>query len=330
MAADLTPRRLAGFSLFLLLAAVVWFGRPGPPIEVTIPPGLSGKQTARLLEEKGVVRLAIVFRLAAKITGADRKLKPGTYRLHEGMAVRSVLKALTEGLNNDVKVVIPEGFSVKQIGDRLQAAGVCKAQDFVLHAAQNRFEGYLFPTTYQFTPETSAEKVVVRMRQEFTKQITPLYENARPKPELTLHQVLTLASIVEREAVLAREKPVIAAVYFNRMKKRMRLEADPTVQYALGYWKKGLTLKDLQDPSPYNTYTHYGLPPGPICNPGVEAVKGVLAPAQSEAIFFVADNTGGHVFTNTAAEHLKAKQAFKSKRRVINREIRRQERESKK
>jgi UPF0755 protein len=319
---------LAGLAALATAAAalgLLWFGYPGEPVEVAVPPGLSASQTASLLEAHGVLRLGIVFRAAAKLSGMDRKLKPGSYRLRRGMSVGAVLNALSEGINTDVKVVIPEGFSARQIAERLEVLGICKGAEFLRYVEANRLEGYLFPTTYHFTPACGAEKAARRLQAEFQRQIFPLYA-AAVQPRHTLHQVLTLASIIQREAVLPEEMPMIAAVYYNRMRLRMRLEADPTVQYALGYWKKGLTLKDLQNPSPYNTYNHYGLPPGPICNPGVEAVKAALNPARTQALFFVADTTGGHVFSSSIEEHLKAKQDFKRKQRVINRQVREMER----
>lgn len=311
------------------VAAVVWFGHPGDPIEVVIPPGLSAAQTSALLEERGVVRVGFVFRVAAKVSGLDRKLKPGTYPMRQGMSVSAALSVLAAGRNMDVKVAIPEGFSAKQIAERLEAAGVCSAAEFSAYVETQKLEGYLFPTTYFFAPSSGAEKVARRMRSEFDRQIMPLLEAPGPKPKLTPHQILTVASIVQREAVFPQEMPMIAAVYYNRMRKRMRLEADPTVQYALGYWKKRLVFKDLEHPSPYNTYAHFGLPPGPICSPGVEAVKAALAPATTEAVFFVADTTGGHVFSATMEEHLKAKQDFKRKQGAINRGIRELERREK-
>jgi UPF0755 protein len=166
------------------------------------------------------------------------------------------------------------------------------------------------------------------MRQEFARRIEAEFVRTEPKPKMTLHQALTLASIVEREAVLKSEQPMVAAVYLNRMRLRMRLEADPTVQYGLGYWKKGLTTEDLRNPSEYNTYMHYGLPPGPICNPGLEAFRAALHPAVTEAIYFVADHEGGHVFSVTHDEHLKAKQSFKRALREEKRRLRAEGRSS--
>jgi len=170
-------------------------------------------------------------------------------------------------------------------------------------------EGKLFPSTYLFADNTPAQKVIDEMLREYKKNIGPLLKKYRT--DLTERQVLTLASIVEREAVVHDERPKIAAVYLNRFRMGKRLEADPTVQYALGfalkenrYWKKGLTYKDLKINSPYNTYRNAGLPPGPICNPGAKSVEAVLNPQPNfNALYFVADNTGRHAFSHTFHEH---------------------------
>jgi UPF0755 protein len=300
--------------LALLLAAAVlgagWLFWPGEQVEVTIPAGQSARQTAAALREKGVVRSALLFRVAARVYGLGRRLKPGTYRLRRRMLPGSLLAALASGPGG-VKVVIPEGWNARQIAERLESLGLCPSADFLRLAANDRLEGYLFPTTYFFEPGIDAARAAQRMHVEFDRRVAEEFAHAEPKPKLTLHQALTLASIVEREAVLPSEQPMVAAVYLNRMHIRMRLQADPTVQYALGYWKKGLTSQDLQNPSPYNTYVNYGLPPGPICNPGLGAFRAVLHPASTDALFFVADLTGGHKFFVSQEDHLKAKQAYK-------------------
>ncbi|MDE2237706.1 MAG: endolytic transglycosylase MltG, partial [Elusimicrobia bacterium] len=224
-------------------------------------------------------------------------------------------------------IVIPEGFASWQIAERLGATGVCDAELFKTYVRANRLEGYLFPTTYFFDPNTPAEKVAQRMRAEFDRRVPPEYQAAQPKPRLTLPQAMTLAAIVEREAVLPQERPMIAAVYLNRMRIGMRLEADPTVQYSLGFWKKGLTLSDLKDDDPYNTYIHYGLPPGPICSFGLDSFRAVLRPAQTNAIYFVADSTGGHIFSATLEEHLKAKRSYKRGLRALKAKLKREQEE---
>lgn len=308
------PVLLACAAVALLGAA--WLLRPGPAVELVLSPGQTVRETAAQLSEKGVVPSARLFRLAAALTGCDRRLKPGSYKLRRNMWLPSLLRQLTLGGNAGLRVVIPEGFDVRQIAERLEAQGVCGADEFRRYAEAQRLEGYLFPTTYFFDPQTPAAKVAARMREEFERQVVPLYDQTRPKPQLSLLQTLTLASIVEREAVLSRERPMIAAVYLNRLRLRMRLQADPTVQYAVGYWKKGLTKSDLQNPSPYNTYVHYGLPPGPICSPGLDSVRAALNPAQTDALYFVADNTGAHAFSTTLEQHTRAERTFKHELRV--------------
>lgn len=294
-----------------------------------IPPGSTAAQTAELLRDKGVLRSPFVFRVWAKMKRLDRDLKPGLYRFHRPSSVFEVLRKLSEGRTVGVRVAVPEGFATWQIAERLEAAGICKAEEFLAYARDNRLEGYLFPTTYFFEPGTKVEKIAAKFKEEFAAQIEAAYNAQNPKPRFTLHQLVTLASIVEREAALARERATIAAVYLNRMRKRMRLEADPTVQYALGRWKKGLTLADLKHPSPYNTYMHYGLPPGPICSPGLESFKAAMNPAATDAIYFVADHTGGHFFTASHDEFLKAKASYKKELKNIKRRLREEERQKK-
>jgi UPF0755 protein len=301
-------------------------GGAGEAVDVEIPQGLTAAETGETLQDKGVIGSGLLFHLTAAYTGYDRKLKPGKYRMSRGTPILEALKVLKTGSNTEARVVIPEGFSARQIAERLEAAGVCEAKAFEALVAEQKLEGYLFPSTYQFELKSPPEKAAARMRQEFTRQVEPAFAAAKDRPTLTLHQVVTLASIVQREAVLSAERPMIAAVYLNRMRKRMMLEADPTVQYALGHWKKGLTLADLKHPSPYNTYNHFGLPPGPICSPGLESILGVLQPARTEAIFFVADTRGGHTFTNTIEEHLKAKGQFKRDLRAQKERLRLQQR----
>lgn len=287
-----------------------------------MPAGLSASETAALLRREGVIRSPFLFRAWAKAIGADRRLKPGAYRLNRNMSFLEAVSRLEAGSDEGVKVLIPEGFCVRQIAERLEANGVCRAIDFRRHAQGLRLEGYLFPTTYFFEPAEGAAKAASRMRLEFKRRVEAAFEAFQPRPRLTLHQLVTLASIIEREAVLSGEKPMIAAVYLNRMEKRMRLEADPTVQYALGNWKKGLTSEDLRVPSAYNTYVHYGLPPGPICSPGLDSFLAAMNPAQTKALYFVADNAGGHVFSETHDEHLKAKRSFKRGLRAIKERLR--------
>jgi UPF0755 protein len=314
---------LAG--LVLLLAALLFVYRPGEAVRVEIPEGLTARQTAVLLGEKGVVASVPFFRLLLKVGRYDRRLKPGAYslRVHEWSLV--VVRKLAMGLNEDVKVVIPEGFRASQIAERLAADGIADAAEFEAYAAKEKLEGRLFPSTYFFPPGYGAERAAVRMKEAFDRELAPLYARADPKPELGLEDALTLASIVEREAVLPQERPIIAALYLNRLHRRMPLQADPTVQYALGFWKKGLTKADLKVRSPYNTYLRQGLPPGPICSPGVGSFEAVLKPVHTQALYMMADARGGHNFSETNEEHNEARRAYRHELRVLREQERRRE-----
>ncbi len=305
-------RALAAGAALAAAAAFAWAMIPGGRVAVEIPPGLSARQTAELLGRRRVVVSVTAFRLILKAGGLDRRLKPGFYSLRVHQWPFSLARKLALGETDDVKVVIPEGWRAEQVAERLAAAGVADAGEFKALAAARRLEGRLFPATYRFPPGFGAERAAARMTAEFDRQAAAAYAAALPRPKLTLDQALILASIVEREAMRADERPMIAAVYLNRLKRRMPLQADPTVQYALGYWKKDLTRADLKTPSSYNTYLHGGLPPGPICSPGLDSIMAALSPAASDALYFVADAAGGHVFSATNEEQNRARAAYKN------------------
>ncbi len=314
---------LAAAAALGLALVGAWAVKPGAPMRVDVPEGLGARQTAELLGAKGAVQSVFVFRVLLKITGFDRHLKPGTYTLRRHEWPTVVARKLTLGLTDDLKITIPEGFMASQIAERLEKAGIVDAGEFMAAVKKRGLEGRLFPSTYHFPPGYGADRTIAMMQAEFDREIGAAYTAASPKPELSLEQALALASIVEREAVLKQERPVIAAVYLNRLVKKMRLQADPTVQYALGtgQWKKGLTRADLQLESPYNTYVHFGLPPGPICSPGLESFKAVLTPAKTAALYFVADTTGGHMFSETNEEHSKARMLYKKELRKIKEKL---------
>jgi UPF0755 protein len=313
-------------ALAVVVALVVgaFMLRPGTPRRIEIPEGLSARQTVELLSANRIVVSAFFFRLFLKLTRFDRHLKPGTYtlRVHEWPTV--VVRKLTLGLTDDVKISIPEGFRASQIAQRLASDGIADGRDFEAYVQLRKLEGKLFPSTYHFPPGYGAERVAQKMLEAFEHEIVAAYANANPKPSVTFEQALIVASIVEREAVLPQERPVIAAVYLNRLKKRMPLQADPTVQYAVGYWKKNLTRSDLKLPSPYNTYLHQGLPPGPICNPGLDSFLAVLKPANSTALYFVADARGGHIFTGTNEEHIAARRLYKHELKKLKEQSKKQ------
>ncbi len=300
----------------VLLAALasVYFMWPGATVTVTIPEGAAAGQVASILKNGGVILSSTWFKTLVTLTGAGKKIMPGEYTFHRYMSAEEALwRLLHNTYINNARIVIPEGWRLEQIAERLAANGVTGKQQFEDLARKGGLEGYLFPSTYFFKKNTPAQEVINLLKLEFDRQVRPLFTKGFPAG-LDERKVLIIASIVEREAAIPSERPLIAAVYLNRYFKRMALEADPTVQYAIGYqekgqtyWKKGLTYKDLKFKSAYNTYAVGGLPPGPICNPGADSVNAVLNPARIDALYFVADRKGKHIFNEKFSEHLKAK-----------------------
>lgn len=298
-----------------LTAAGMWavrayFFSKGPLVVVKIEPGQSGSSVAQMLKEKGIIRSELFFKILLRLTSSARDLKAGRFDLRENTSAFEVINCIKSGkCTHYEKVTFLEGWRSEEIAEVLAEKGITDARAFLDIVRKNDLEGYLFPSTYLFAENTPAQKVVNEMLAQYKKNIAPLFK--KYKTNLTEKQVLTVASIVEREAIVHDERPKIAAVYLNRYRIGKRLEADPTVQYALGfnlkenrYWKKGLTYRDLKISSPYNTYRNAGLPPGPICNPSRESVLGVLNPEPDfDALYFVADSGGRHVFSKTFDEH---------------------------
>ena len=302
------------FLVCLVIGAVltkIYFFSAGEPITVHIKPGQSGASVAKMLKREGVIRSELLFKLVLRLTSSVRGLRSGAFDLRENMPALQVIKCITTGsCIHYEKLTILEGWRSEEIAGELSAHDITNAQEFLDIVRTRNLEGKMFPSTYLFTTQMPASAVVEEMLAQYHKSIDPLFKQY--PTDLSESQVLTLASIVEREAVWHEERPKIAAVYLNRFRMGKKLEADPTVQYALGYslkedrfWKKRLTYKDLKTDSPYNTYRNEGLPPAPICNPGYESIRGVLNPTPDfTAIYFVADRGGKHVFSDTYKEHL--------------------------
>ena len=291
-------------------AAKMYFFSQGALVMVQIQPGQTGGEVARLLKAKGVIRSELLFKILMRLTAANKDLKAGRFDLRKNTPDLVVINCIKTGkCTHYEKITFLEGWRSEEIAEALAEHGVTDAREFLNLVRTQNVEGKLFPSTYLFADNTPPQKVIDEMLAQYKKNILPLFK--KYKTDLTEREVLTLASIVEREAVVHDERPKIAAVYLNRFYMGKRLEADPTVQYALGfalkenrYWKRGLTYKDLKVDSPYNTYRNAGLPPGPICNPGAKSVEAVLNPQPDfEALYFVADNTGRHVFSRTFHEH---------------------------
>lgn len=293
----------------------------GPPERLTIPRGASFREATDTLVARGLVRWRPWFTLVARIGGQDRSIKPGVYELMPGTSAGELLRILSTGEFVTVKVTIPEGFTMLDIAARLEGT-LGLSRDSVLALARDpalreRFgveaptlEGYLGADTYTLPANATAREAVVAMATQFASLWTDdLAAQARAQG-LSRHAVVTLASIVEGEASVDDERPVIAAVYRNRLRIGMPLQADPTVQYAIqqatGRRKPRLLFADYEFASPYNTYLIPGLPPGPIGAPSQASLQAVLAPAEVPYLYFVGDGTGRHIFTRTHAEHVRA------------------------
>ena len=290
-------------------------------VRVEIPQGATAGKIATILKEKKVIQSPLWFKICTKISGAAKMLRSGSFLLNENMSSEEVLWRLTNDSGVElIKVVIPEGWRIEEIAKELIKHNIITQEEsFINLAKEQNLEGKLFPSTYFFGKNTPVQVVVRTMLEEYEKNILPIIKEV--KTDFTENQILTLASIVEREATYDDERPKIAAVYINRYKIGKRLEADPTVQYALGYipeenrfWKSRLLYRDLKLDNPYNTYRYNGLPPGPIANPGLKSVEAILNPEKDfSALYFVADNNGRHIFSDTYHQHINTIKEVRSK-----------------
>jgi UPF0755 protein len=306
-------RSAGNASLAIALVAVVSACGSSATERVTIPAGASMRAAAESLGASKVIRFPALFSVYAKARGLDRDIKAGTYVFAKSASWNSLLSALRGG--GEVKtVLIPEGLTLAQVETvlvkrlQLPSDSVAAATRDTAHLRQldvpiATLEGYLFPDTYFFPPGTSARTAVATMVRRFEQQWKPEWTRRLDTIAMTRHAVLTLASIVEREARRNEERPMIAAVYVARLKKGMRLEADPTVQYALPVYQKRLLYKHLAVESPYNTYRNKGLPPGPIGAPGAASIHAALYPANTSYLYFVAYPDGHHEFRMTLDQH---------------------------
>ncbi len=302
-------------------------GMPGATLDLEVAPGQSATSVLAQLHRAGIIEDELLLRLYMRYLGLDRSIEAGRYALRGEMTLREIADTLQTAHPPAVVLVIPEGWRREEVAAAVAAAGLDILADDFLAATQVRpaaysfaallpdppsLEGFLFPDTYHLDPDSTASEVVMTMLDNFEARVDSDMRAVFETRGLTLLQAVTLASIIEREAVQPDERPLIASVFLNRLAAGMKLEADPTVQYAVGlqpdgqWWKRSLTLEDLAFDSPYNTYVYAGLPPGPIANPGLSSLQAVAAPADSPYFYFRAacDGSGLHVFAVTFEEHL--------------------------
>lgn len=283
---------------------------------IVISPGMSVLHIARLLEEKAIISHAMKFRLCWRIRFPKAKMQAGEYVLSATMSPLTIMEHLISGRVVLYPITIPEGLTASEIIDRLHGTGQFEPAKLKLLIASvsqleghdisaQSLEGYLFPDTYHLPRKISEEQVISLMVDRFFSVWRALQQRYAHTTGFSIHEIVTLASLVEKETAVDDERKIIAGVYINRLKRRMLLQCDPTVIYALPDFNGNLTKKDLEYDSPYNTYRYPGLPPGPICNPGKASLEAVLAPADVPYLFFVArgDQSGRHVFSTTLREH---------------------------
>ncbi len=292
---------------------------------IVIEPGSSLKKIASTLQKHKLISSSQRFIILNRIRQSSTQLKAGEYRIQAAASPLQIIETLKQGRVYQRQVSIPEGFTLNQIGARLQAAGICPKNKFkqfissptILKRWQTpgpNLEGYLFPSTYSYSRQTSCQQILELMLKTGQKQFQQLAVNSSDNP-LNQHQTLTLASLIQKEAGNNDEMPIISSVFHNRLQRKMRLASDPTTIYALGEKFDGnLRRRDLRHPSPYNTYRHRGLPPGPICSPGNAAIKAALNPAATDYLYFVSRNNGQHQFSRTLKEHNQAVRKYQLKR----------------
>lgn len=311
------PLVVAALFVFVMVFVAACGGNDGANVRVTIRKGSPFREAAESLAAHGVVKSARLFGYYAKLRGHDRTLRYGTYVIRSGLSWESLLDALRAGRGIVHTVTIPEGYPISQIAPLLaDALGV--TEDSIDAAVRDTsllhrldvptptLEGYLFPDTYSFADNTSAREAVRTMVERFEKAWKPEWDGRLKEMTMSRNDIVTLASIVEKEVRRREEGPVIAAVYLNRLRIHMPLMADPTVQYALGRKPGRVYFKDLRVDSPYNTYRRQGLPPGPIASPGIMSIDAALHPAKVPFLYFVAHPDGHHEFRRTFREHTEA------------------------
>ncbi|WP_245585937.1 endolytic transglycosylase MltG [Paenibacillus pinihumi] len=329
--------------LILLAAAgaagYVWNGlRPaaaGDTKLVTIPKGSSPFKVAEVLEKEGIIRNAFLFKYYLRYKNEGSQFQAGSYELAPGMEPESIIAKLNSGdtaKEETVQFTIPEGYTVLQIADKLSAEGLVDKQQF-LELAESKemmsysaeaaliepmpdmhhlLEGYMFPETYEMKKGSTAKEIMIRMLQEMDRKLAKLpeeWDTVLEQRKLNFHQMLTIASLIEREVVNDDERPIVAGVIYNRLKQGMKLQIDATVQYMLDKPKERLLIKDTEIKGPYNTYLISGLPPGPISSPSLASIEAALYPQENDYLYYVTkkDGTSAHYFGKTYNEHLKNK-----------------------
>jgi UPF0755 protein len=316
-----------------LLLSMIFLNYVESPVEfidryvaVEIPPGASFHDVTDILRKKGLIRYKEAFYLLALLKKAPERIKAGEYEIISSMSPGDILDKLLEGKVKGYRVPIPEGFTLRQIAARLAANSLADEKRFVDSAYDEELlsslgiegesvEGYLFPDTYVLSRSMGEEKIIRFMVTQLRRKITFKMSERMSEIGLSMREVLTLASIIEKEGGSVEEKPLISAVFHNRLKRGMKLQSDPTVIYDIEDFDGNITRGHLMRKTPYNTYIIRGLPPGPICNPGMDAIIAALYPAPVNYLYFVSKNNGAHHFSSNLLDHNKAVIKYQIKRK---------------
>lgn len=287
------------------------------PAPIIVPSGQGLSDTTRQLLAAGIIEKPYRFRMFACLYGYDKRIKAGEYQFNLAMTPAEVLEKLVTGKVVLHRLTVPEGYSCDQIATLVEVGGFATRDEFLtlardaglvrqLGAPGDSLEGYLYPDTYFFPRGVTVREIITTMVQRFQVIMTADWRERAAKLQLSIHEVTTLASIIEKETGVPEERTLIASVFYNRLNRGMRLESDPTVIYGITDFDGNITRAHLKEKTPYNTYQIEGLPPGPIANPGREALYAALFPQETEYLFFVSKNNGTHHFSKTFKEHLLA------------------------
>lgn len=295
-----------------------------PSTVIVISPGSTFQQVADLLDTAGLIKSRSAFLWLGRAQEAERKIQPGEYELNAAMSPDEILAKLLSGRVLLHSVTIPEGYTIGQIAETLADQGIVDKSEFVRLAHDRGFlkrlgiqaesvEGYLYPDTYRFPRPMAGKDIIKTMVDQLAHVLSDEWADRAKELRLTMHEVLTLASVIEKETGAADERPHISSVFHNRLKKRIPLQSDPTVIYGLPNFDGNLRKKDLSHPSPYNTYRWAGLPPGPIASPGAESIRAALYPTATSDLYFVSKNDGTHHFSATLIQHNKAVEKYQKR-----------------
>lgn len=319
---------IASILAFYLLVIYWPQSNPYERVEINIPKGVTLSQIGNILKEESIISNKRTFTMAVKSLGHEKNIPAGRYVLHNALNNRAIINQLVYGVPSLKSITVLEGWNIYQIANELEKElkiskktflRLCNDQRVIklFNLEGNSLEGYLFPDTYTFAEGVDPYLVLTRMVNEFINNITKSMEVQAQEMNMSLLEVITLASIIEGEAIYDSERAIISAVYHNRLKKGMKLQADPTIQYIIDDGPRRLLNNDLKIESKYNTYLYRGLPPGPINSPGKESIIAALYPSVNEYLYFVARGDGYHTFSTNEKDHNKAKKKFQEVRRRV-------------